>query len=252
MKIQPDFRELSCSECTQGAGLEFDFSMALQPIVNATTRTVFAQEALVRGLNNESAAKVFNHVNDTNRYRFDQACRVKAIKLASELEIDSLLSINFMPRAVYRPELCIRATLKAAKEYGFPIERIIFEVTEGEKVDDYDHLRSIVDHYKQRGFLTAIDDFGAGYSGLNLLAEMQTNLIKLDMALVRNVHQDRVRQSIIKGILQVCRDLDIEVIAEGIETAEEFETLQSFGIELFQGFFFAEPAFESLASISWR
>jgi EAL domain-containing protein (putative c-di-GMP-specific phosphodiesterase class I) len=158
---------LSCSECANGAGLDFEFTMAFQPIVNTTTKQVFAQEALVRGLKNESAAEVFTKVNDSNRYRFDQACRVKAIKLASELKINSLLSINFLPNAVYRPELCIRATLAAAEEYRFPINRIIFEITEGEKVVDYPHLRHIVDHYKLRGFMTAIDDFGAGYSGLN-------------------------------------------------------------------------------------
>jgi EAL domain-containing protein (putative c-di-GMP-specific phosphodiesterase class I) len=244
-------RPLGCAECAGGAGLSFDFTMAFQPIVNSTTKTVFAQEALVRGLNKEPATEVFKNVNEGNRYRFDQACRVKAIKLAAELKIDSLLSINFLPNAVYRPELCIRTTLNAAEQYGFPINRIIFEITEGEKIDDYDHLRKIVQYYQKRGFKTAIDDFGAGYSGLNLLAEMQTDLIKLDMALIRHIDQDRGRQAIIKGILQVCRDLSILVIAEGVETLEELQVLQGFGIELFQGFYFAKPAFEALADISW-
>jgi EAL domain-containing protein (putative c-di-GMP-specific phosphodiesterase class I) len=225
--------------------------MAFQPILNTTTRSVFAQEALVRGLNGESAGEIFKHVNNSNLYRFDQACRVKAIKLAAQLKIDSHISINFMPNAVYRPELCIRATLNAAEEFGFPIERIIFEITEGEEVEDHAHLRNIVEHYKQRGFLTAIDDFGAGYSGLNLLAEMQTNLIKLDMALIRNIDQDKVRQAIIRGIMQVSDELNIRIIAEGVESREELLTLQAFGIELFQGFYFAKPSLESLAEIHW-
>ena len=195
------------------------------------------------------ASTVFEHVNDTNRYRFDQSCRVKAVKLAAQLKMPSSLSINFMPNAVYRPDLCIRTTLEAARTFDFPIERMIFEITEGEKVEDHAHLREIVQYYKQRGFKTAIDDFGAGYAGLNLLADIRTDLVKLDMALIRSIDQDRVRQAIVKGILQVCRELQTEVIAEGVETYEELSVLQSFGIELFQGFLFAKPAFEALAEV---
>src|SRR5690606_39933033 len=94
--------------------------------------------------------------------------------------LKSKLSINFMPNAVYRPELCIRTTLAAAKEWDFPIERIIFEVTEGERIEDQAHLRNIIAHYKKQGFCTAIDDFGAGYAGLNLLADFQSDMVKLD------------------------------------------------------------------------
>jgi EAL domain-containing protein (putative c-di-GMP-specific phosphodiesterase class I) len=137
----------------------------------------------------------------------------------------SLLSINFMPNAVYRPELCIRTTLDAAELYGFPIERIIFEFTEAEKVNDVGHLRGIVEHYKMRGFKTAIDDFGAGFAGLNLLAEVQTDLVKLDMALLRGIDKDPRRQTIARFSIQMCRELDIEIIAEGIETYEELRVL---------------------------
>ncbi len=249
MKTQVDYHALTCQECLNGAGLGFDFTMAFQPIVNTTTRQVFAYEALVRGKNNEPARHIFQHINDSNRYRFDQACRVKAVRLAASLNMPAMLSINFLPNAVYRPELCIRTTLAAAETYNFPIQQIIFEITEGEKVDDHEHLQDIIQHYQLRGFKTAIDDFGAGYAGLNFLAHMRTDLIKLDMELIRNVDKDKIRQSIIKGILQVCADLSITVIAEGIEQLEELEVLKSFGIELFQGYYFARPAFEDLPSI---
>ena len=225
--------------------------MAFQPIVDVDRREVFAQEALVRSCDGGSAHGVFARVNDGNRYRFDQMCRVKAVKLASELGIDSFLSINFMPNAVYRPELCIRTTLEAAHRYDFPIEKIIFEVTEGERVEDNDHLCRIVDHYQQRGFLTALDDFGAGYSGLNLLAAIQTDLIKIDLGLIRGINNDRARQAIVKGIMQTCADLDIRVIAEGIETKAELDTLRDMGIRLIQGFLLARPAFESQSAIDW-
>jgi EAL domain-containing protein (putative c-di-GMP-specific phosphodiesterase class I) len=255
MKEQADFRKIGCGECLNSGLLGFDFSMAFQPIVNTTSQTVYAQEALVRGLEGQGASHVFENVNQDNRYRFDQACRVKTIKLAAELNIQSKLSINFMPNAVYKPELCIRTTLEAAEIYNFPIEQIIFEVTEGEQINDHAHLQDIIQSYQQQGFITAIDDFGAGYAGLNLLADMQTDLVKLDMALVRNIHNDKVRQTISRGIIAVCDDLGITVIAEGIESADELHVLQEMGIELFQGFYFAKPSFESLATVSsdwWR
>lgn len=250
MKAQKDYRPLGCEECAGGAGLDFDFTMAFQPIVNTINKEIFAYEALVRGLNNEPAGQVFEYVNDSNRYRFDQSCRVKAVKLAAELGVPSFLSINFMPNAVFRPELCIRTTLAAAETYDFPIERIIFEITEGEKVEDHAHLREIIEHYQLCGFKTAIDDFGAGYAGLNFLAEIRADFIKLDMALIRHIEQDKIRQVIIKGILQVCTELSTTVIAEGIETYEEWSVLQSFGIELFQGYYFAKPAFQALPTVS--
>lgn len=221
--------------------------MAFQPIVNTSTRQVFAQEALVRGPDQEPASAILARVHDGNRYQFDQACRIKAVQLAAKLGVQSLLSINFMPNAVYQPERCIRTTLEAAVACQFPVERIVFEITEGEKVEDTQHLRSIVQHYRSRGFRTAIDDFGAGYSGLNLLAELQPDFIKLDMALIRHIDRDRARQAIVKGIIQVCRELGIAPIAEGVETAAEASTLQDFGIELFQGYYFARPAFEAQA-----
>lgn len=240
-----------CQACNGAQPLDFDFSMAFQPIVDVKKREVFAHEALVRGLGGESAASVFASVDDDNRYRFDQACRVKAIRLAASLGMQSLLSINFLPNAVYRPELCIRTTLAAAEHYGFPLQRIVFEITEGEKIEDHAHLRDIVQHYQQRGFLTAIDDFGAGYAGLNLLAEMQTDIIKLDMALIRNINEDPIRQAIVRGIVQVCHDLSATVIAEGIETVAEYRLLRQMGIRLFQGYLFARPAFEALPAIHW-
>ncbi|HWI16239.1 MAG TPA: EAL domain-containing protein, partial [Vicinamibacterales bacterium] len=144
---------------------------------------------------------------------------------------------------------CIRTTLQAATTYRFPVERIIFEITESEKVDDVPHLREIVQHYKQRGFLTAIDDFGAGYAGLNLLADVQPNIVKLDMALIRNIDADAGRRAITKGILQVCADLSMQVIAEGIETRGELEVLSDLGVEFFQGHYFARPAFRALAEV---
>lgn len=225
--------------------------MAFQPIVDVRNNTVFAYEALVRGLDGSGAGQILSQVTEDNRYQFDQACRVQAVSLAARLGITSHVSINFLPNAVYEPAACIRKTLEAANEHQFPTHQIIFEITENERVVDKVHLKRIMQEYRRRGFKTAIDDFGAGYSGLNLLAEFQPDIIKLDMELVRDIGSHPVRQAIVQGILGVCKVLSIEVIAEGIETESEFLTLQAMGVYYFQGYFFAKPAFECLPEVNW-
>jgi len=246
-----DFREFSCKQCLESKDLGFDFTMAFQPIIRYSTKQIFGYEALVRGPNNESAFSVISKVNDDNRYRFDQLCRVKAIALASKLNIDSVVSINFLPNAVYRPELCIRTTLEVAKEYNFPIEKIMFEFTEVEQVQHNDHLKHIVECYKNLGFTTAIDDFGSGYSGLNLLAGFQTNIVKLDMELIRDIDKHPVKQVIIKNCIAMFNELNITVLAEGIETREEMFFLRDSGVDLMQGYLFAKPGFESLPNVDF-
>jgi EAL domain-containing protein (putative c-di-GMP-specific phosphodiesterase class I) len=224
--------------------------MAFQPIVDVGNGQVYAYEALVRPVGGGSAHQVLSQITEQNRYAFDQACRVKAITLAARLGMQSLLSINFLPNAVYQPAACIRATLEAAARTRFPLHHIIFEVTEAEPARDPAHLVAIFAEYKSHGMLTAIDDFGAGHSGLNLLAQFQPDIIKIDMALTRRIHQDRVRQVITRSIATMCADLGISVIAEGVETLEEVLCLRELGIRLFQGFYFARPQMEALPAVS--
>jgi EAL domain-containing protein (putative c-di-GMP-specific phosphodiesterase class I) len=239
----------ACGSCKDADGLDFDFEYAYQPIVDLSLRAIVAHEALVRGPNGESAFSVLSQVNDSNRYSFDQACRVKAIRGAAELDMMELLSINFLPNAVYRPEACIRSTFAAAKEHRFPIEQIIFEVTESEQVMNRPHLVNIFREYRRYGFHTAIDDFGAGYAGLNLLSEFQPDIIKIDMELVRGIDQSAPRQAIVAGIVSICQALDIKVLAEGIETPAERDSLHAAGITLMQGYLFSKPAFRALGTV---
>ena len=240
---------ITCNRCRDLDELDFDFSFAYQPIVNFHAKNIFAHEALVRGINGESAFSILAKVNDDNLYRFDQSCRVKAIELAAQLDMKELLSINFLPNAVYEPAACIRLTLDAAKTFSFPKERIIFEVVEGENVSDRNHLINIVEEYRNTGFSTAIDDFGAGYSGLNLLSEFQPDIIKIDMELVRNIDTNKAKQAIVSGIVHICQQLDIKVLAEGIETKAERDFLLSTGITLMQGYLFCKPAFQKIGQI---
>lgn len=235
----------SCGGCGSTHHASIDFEYAFQPILDVDDRRIFAHEALVRGPNGEGAMSVLSQVNEENRYWFDQACRIKAIKTAARLNIQGYLSINFLPNAVYRPEVCIRSTLETAHAHGFPLSRIIFEATEGERIKDGPWFATILREYQRCGFLTAIDDFGAGYAGLTLLADFTPDFIKLDMALVRDIHQSRSRQAIVKGMLHTCRDMGVTVIAEGIESARERDFLYEAGVRLMQGYLFGKPTFQA-------
>nr|WP_317894097.1 EAL domain-containing protein [uncultured Sphingomonas sp.] len=222
--------------------------MAFQPIVDLRTGQPWAYEALVRGAEGEAAATVLARVTPENRYAFDQQCRVAAIEgavAAGLLETGARLSINFLPNAVYSPKACIQLTLRTAQATGLPTDRLMFEFTENERMADPAHVLNIVQSYREMGFTTALDDFGAGYAGLGLLARFQPDVIKLDMALLRGVDASEPRRMIVDA-MGLCRRLGVTVIAEGIETRGELDAVRALGIELVQGYLLAKPAFEAL------
>jgi EAL domain-containing protein (putative c-di-GMP-specific phosphodiesterase class I) len=247
-------RNAPCGACGGRPPRDFGISMAFQPIIDVETGRPFAYKALVRDADGEGGAgRVLSRIAPDALYAFDQACRVRAVTLAAELglaETGALLSINFLPNAVYEPRACIRRTLVAARRVGFPVDRLMFEVSESERVADDDHLAHIVASYREMGFVTAIDDFGAGHSGLALLARFRPDVIKLDMALVRDIDADPARRAIVRAVVGMTRELGVRLVAEGIETRAESEALAALGVRLQQGYRFAKPAFEALPPIA--
>ena len=246
-------RPAACSACRDGTPLAFDFSMAFQPIVDMTTMRAWAYEALIRGTEGAGAASVLAQVSPENRYAFDQRCRVVAIEkaVAAGLLADGAkLSINFLPDAVYSPKACIQLTLRTAAGSGFPTDRLMFEFTENEKMNDPAHVMNIVGTYQQMGFTTALDDFGAGHSGLNLLARFRPDVIKLDMELIRGIDTSMPRRMIVEAVVRMCAQMGVTVIAEGVETRGELDSLRRLGIHLVQGYLLARPAFEALPALS--
>jgi len=223
-----------------------NFTMAFQPIVDIETGVVYAQEALVRPPGGGSAVDVLGQVGRRSLYAFDQQCRLRAISLAASLGMRGFLHINFLPNANYEPAESVLETLNAAEQAGFPIENLVFEVTESERARDSQHLRAILHEYRSHGMMSAIDDFGAGACGLNLIAGFQPDIVKIDMALARNIESDRVRLAMTRYVVGLCRELDITVIAEGVETLEEAAALRDIGVRLCQGYLLARPALERL------
>jgi EAL domain-containing protein (putative c-di-GMP-specific phosphodiesterase class I) len=245
--------DTGCGACREGGSI-FPFTMAFQPVVDIERCRIVAHEALVRGPNGEGAGSVLSQVDGDNLYRFDQACRVRAIELAADLAVDVRLNINFYPNAVYEPAACIRTTLATAKRTGFPLDQITFEIVEGEEIVDNDHLRGIISEYRERGFLIALDDFASAHSGLARLVEMRPDIIKLDRRLTRDCDLDPSRLAVIASMVSLCDALDVQVVVEGIERIGEVEALRSVGARFMQGYYFARPSLGSLvanADITW-
>jgi EAL domain-containing protein (putative c-di-GMP-specific phosphodiesterase class I) len=242
-----------CQGCRDGTDFDIPFAMAFQPIVDTATGTAFAYEALVRGAGGSGAASVLSQVTDANRYAFDQACRVKAIQTAMAaglMETGACLSINFLPNAVYSPVACIQLTLQTARAVAMPLDRLIFEFTENELIANPEHVATIIDSYKQIGFKVAVDDFGAGHSGLDMFARFAPDEVKLDMELVRGIDSEPRRQAIVRAMVGMCRELDTLLIAEGIETAAEAAVLRELGVRYHQGYWYARPALGVLPAIN--
>jgi EAL domain-containing protein (putative c-di-GMP-specific phosphodiesterase class I) len=226
--------------------------MAFQPVVDLERRRIDAYEALVRGPAGEGAGTVLAQLTAENRYSFDQACRVKAIELATALGCaagEARLNINFLPNAVYEPAACIRLTLDAARRTGFPLDRITFEIVEQEELSKEPHLLRIIEEYKRHGFQIALDDFATGYSGLARLAVLRPDIVKLDRVMIQDIAGDPVRRAVVAAMVALCREIGIKLVVEGVETAEEVEILRSVGARFMQGFYFARPAFQALPGL---
>lgn len=222
------------------------FSFAFQPIVNVVSGSIISFEALVRGSNNQSAWHILQQISKEDLYQFDEMLRLNAIPLAAKLGIGCNLNLNLLPGSIEHSDSSIVSTLDMAEQCGIGIDRITLEITESEIIHDYTRFTESLNRHRGKGVNISIDDFGAGYSGLNLLAEFQPDNIKLDISLIRNIDTSGPRQAIIRGIIRVCMDLGIEIIAEGVETYPEFWWFRDEGIELFQGYLFAKPGFEHL------
>lgn len=227
-----------------------ELNMAFQPIVNVHTGRTLGYEALVRGPQGQDAAWVFRQIVPGQEYALDQACRTLAIRTAARLHLRGQLSINFLPGAVYEPHACLQQTLRAARDSAFPLHRLMFEVVEHEQVPDPPHVRAIIDTYRAHGFLTALDDYGAGHATPALLMALRPDVVKLDRHLVQAAPQDAGTALRIRDMVRYARHSSLHVIAEGIETVQEARTLLRLGVTLMQGYYFARPGLGALPTVA--
>jgi blue light- and temperature-responsive anti-repressor len=227
------------------------FSFAFQPIVDAVAREVSGFEALIRGTWDEPAWQVLQQVPREHLSQFDQTARGEAIALAARLGIKDNLHLNFLPNALQDSPKTIFTTIERAHQVGLPIHRIVLEVTERDVSANPSEFADLMREVRGLGIQLAIDDYGGGGTGLNLLADLDPDQVKLDMGLIRGIERHGPRQSIVRAIVSFCAELDIAVIAEGVETLPQFAWLAANHVRLFQGYLFARPAFESFPRASF-
>ena len=219
------------------------------PIVDAGTGAVFAHEALIRARHPQTqevigAGPIIDASVKLNlEHVLDQRARQAAIRNAAALNLpDMRLFINFMPNTIYDPEVCLRTTIETAEECGTDLSSLVFEVVETENIPDMKRLKHILDYYRSRGVGTAVDDMGAGFSSLEYLTTLRPDFVKLDRALVvRAEHNGSARQNLDLIVAQA-KHLEIQVIAEGIETESQMLMCRDAGVDFMQGFLFARPA----------
>ena len=223
-----------------------DFSYAFQPIVDINAQSVFAYEALIRGKEGQAAHTILTKVPEADFFEFDQRARNTAIRMAADLGLKCKINLNISPASLQTDDRFLSRTVTTARNHNLSLNQIVIEITETECIDKPDEFINRINRFRAEGIRVAIDDFGAGYSGLNLIANFQPDIVKLDMQLIRGIEGDGPRQAIVRAISQLCDDLGIEIVAEGIETQAELKWLRSIDIEFFQGYLFARPGFQCL------
>lgn len=209
----------------------------LQPIVSLVTGKVIGAEALARFPAEPTRPDLW--FADAASVGLGAALELAAIKVAlahlPALGPDTYLSINASPRLLCSGEL--HALLA-----GVPRGRIVVEVTEHEPVSDYDQLLDAVTSLRRSGTRLAIDDVGAGFASFAHVLRLQPDIMKMDISITRGIDQDPARRGLARGIVSVARDIGATVVAEGVESQSELDTLLHLGIHAAQGFFLARPA----------
>lgn len=230
-----------------GVGLQFAF----QPLVHVGTSRIVGYEALVRGRSGETASSIIANVRPENLAYFDQACRSRAIQDASQVGINSDLFLNCTQISPDNLDLSLNATREQARACNVRPEQIVLEFASLVRLGNPRQLAEVRERANAFGFRVLADNFGTGEAGLKRLVVFQPEFIKLDREIINQVDSSRRKQAMIKGLVATCRELGTEVIAAGVERAEEVEWLHEHaGVDCFQGYFFARPQLQAKPSVS--
>ncbi len=225
-----------------------------QPIVDLRSGSIYGYESLARGVYDDGTLiypdTLFRWGREGDMlFYLDRACRETSLKTAAVKNISAKVFINFIPTAIYDPEHCLQSTVKWARQLEFDPKNIIFEVTESDHIEDIDHLKKILDFYKEQGFMVALDDVGSGYSSLNMISKLRPDIIKIDRMLIDRIDTDEVNQSIFRAIVSMAKESGILILAEGAERAEEIDYCLANGADLAQGYYYGKPSPEPVRRI---
>ncbi|WP_368529237.1 diguanylate phosphodiesterase [Enterobacter cloacae] len=225
---------------------------ALQPIVEPSEGKISSLEALIRSNDGGSPEHFFKTLDQDKIYEVDLQTKKYAFALAEKLGIGShKIAVNLLPMSLVNVPGAVEFLVDQISLHGLQPEQVIIEVTENEMISGFNKFNSAIKRLRGEGIGLAIDDFGSGYAGLSLLTRFQPDKIKIDREIVSNIHLSGAKQAIVRSIVSCCTDLEITLVAEGIEKLEEWCWLESAGIRRFQGFLFARPQVNGVGDIHW-
>ncbi len=220
------------------------FYAVYQPIVGLRTGQVLAHEALLRAHSNEKEiqpATLFGAAEQAGWIHvLDRVGRTTALRNASGWLGDDQLFINFIPTSIYRPQVCLKTTEDAARRAGLRLDQLVFEVTEGERISDVDHLAGVFAYYRERGCKVALDDLGSGYSSLNMLVRLQPDVVKIDKEITQGLPSASA-SAVVSAVVEITHSYGGQVLAECVETQEQAEAATALGCDLAQGWYFGRP-----------
>ena len=223
---------------------EGDISTMFQPIISLKSGEVFGYESLTRGPKGayENPLKLFEAAREMgNLWELELLCRSRALETFARYNLNKKIFLNVDPDIIYSEQFKAGFTRELLTEYGILPENVVFEVTERKSIENMAGFKNIIRHYKDQGYKIAIDDAGAGYSGLNLITDIHPHFIKLDMQLVRDIDKIGLKYALVKNLNEFCNVTGIKLIAEGVETEDELRALIDIGVDLGQGFLFQRP-----------
>lgn len=216
-----------------------------QPVLDSHDGRVFGYEALVRGPSNSPLHAPLPLIRAATKagrlFELDLVCRELAIRRFRELELPGRLFLNVSPLSLMEPTFKPGETLRLLTEVGLPPQKVVIELTEQQPLEDYAVLKSAVAHYTEAGFQIAIDDLGAGYAGLRLWSELRPDFVKIDHHFIENIGSDAVKREFVRSIHEMATRLGCRVVAEGIETEDDYRTVQELGVKLHQGYHLGRP-----------
>ncbi|MDR3540547.1 MAG: EAL domain-containing protein [Desulfosporosinus sp.] len=223
--------------------------MAFQPIVETRSGEVFGFEALARipGSNCfDNIADLFPFAEKIGQlYPIETLCRRQAItSYPTIVRNKEMLFLNINPQVLIDSEFASGHTRKLLSEKGLAPSDVVLEITERSAIEDFSTFRDALDHYRNQGYLIALDDVGAGYSSLQSIAELHPDFLKVDRSLIQGVNADPIKWALLETFVTFSKRIGCRVIAEGVETAEEMSTVVQLGVDYVQGFFVARPTFE--------
>ena len=222
-------------------------SVAFQPLISMSTRRCLACECLVRGDQEGVPVGAESLLSNARilgmSHELDHAAWRAALKQGRSLMQNGLaLFLNFTPSSVHNSTFDIKKTKAMCHEMGVDISQLVFEVTEAEKVKDFDFLKSVMQEYRAEGAKIALDDLGSGYSSILRLADLRPDYVKLDQRLVHGAYGDHLRSVLLNAVTEAAHRLNIRVVAEGVETEDDLRFCAEIGVDLAQGYFLARPA----------